>query len=250
MWHKYLLTLLALILIAWGLLRGGCFLLAAWLGADLVVMGFAHWRGLHRILGKRPDGTFPAWSWIAFWPLLAYTLLVWHLLRLFSREPASHAITADLVIGRRLLPSEVPGRFDNYVDLTAEFSEPVPIRSSPGYRCFPILDGAAPTPEALRRAVRSLRAGRTFVHCAQGHGRSGLFTLAMLLDEGTARTIAEGLSLLAAVRPGVRLSRDQLKCIQRFAEARRSPGESSPQNSKNQPALNPMHTEARDSQER
>src|SRR5205809_1011561 len=107
-------------------------------------------------------------------------MVVWHLMRLISREPARNMVTQQLVVGRRLLAYEREDEFDNFVDLTAEFPEPFPIRSSPSYRSFPILDGSAPSPEALRVAVTSLRPGRTFIHCAQGHGRTGLFALAVL----------------------------------------------------------------------
>ena len=119
----------------------------------------------------------------------------------------------------RDLPSyQRAGEFDNYVDLTAEFAEPAAIRKSPAYRSFPILDGAAPSPEALRAAVAGLRPGRTFVHCAQGHGRTGLFALAVLLSSGVARSVEDGLRLLRTARPGIRLSRDQRRCIEVYAE--------------------------------
>jgi protein-tyrosine phosphatase len=109
-----------------------------------------------------------------------------------------------------LLPSEVPAGFDNYVDLTAEFAEPSSIRRSSAYVCFPILDGAAPAPQALRKAVGNLRPGRTFVHCGQGYGRTGLFAAAVLLTSGAAGTMEEALQMLVAARPGIRLNGEQL----------------------------------------
>ena len=118
----------------------------------------------------------------------------------------------------RLLAFEMEGGFDNFVDLAAEFSESPHIRCSPSYRSFPILDGGAPTPEALRAAVASLRPGRTFIHCAQGHGRTGLFALAVLLDSGVARSVEDGMRMLTAARPAIRLSREQRRCIQIYAQ--------------------------------
>src|SRR5512147_958145 len=165
--YRHLLTFLGVVLVVLGLIEGRWFLLAVWLGSDFLALGVAHGRGLHGVFGKRADGTLPFWSWLVFLPLLIYTAAVWHLIRLFSREPARGAVTEQLVVGRRLLASELQGEFDNYVDLTAEFAEPRAIRRAPSYRSFPILDGAAPTPEALRRAVAGLRPGRTFIHCAQ-----------------------------------------------------------------------------------
>src|SRR5689334_6389677 len=100
--HRFLLTLLGLLLIALGAVQGGWMLLAVWLGADFLAVGIAHSLGAHRIFGKRPDGSLPFWSWLAFLPLLLYTGAVWHLIRFFSREPAHNAVSDNLVVGRRL----------------------------------------------------------------------------------------------------------------------------------------------------
>ena len=218
--HRHLLTLLGIVLIILGFVQRGWFLVAVWLGCDFLVLGVAHGRGSHRVFGKRADGTLPLWSWLVFLPLFIYTTVVWHLIRLFSREPARNTITEQLVVGRRLLAYELDGQFDNFIDLTAEFSEPSSIRCSPSYRSFPILDGAAPTPEALHMAVAGLRPGRTFIHCAQGHGRTGLFALAVLLSSGVARNVEDGLRILSAARPAIRLSREQHRCIQIYAQNR------------------------------
>jgi len=216
--YRYLLTLLGILLVVLGLVDRGWFLAAIWLGCDFLVLGVAHGRASHNVFGKRADGALPLWSWLAFFPLLIYTAVVWHLVRLFSREPSRSAVTEQLVVGRRLLSFELDDEFDNCVDLTAEFPEPASIRRSPSYRSFPILDGSAPTPEALRAAVAALRPGRTFVHCAQGHGRTGLFALAVLLSSGVAHSVEDGMRMLSAVRPAIRLSRQQHRCIQIYAE--------------------------------
>ncbi len=216
--YQYLLTLLGILLLALGVYERGWFLVAVWLGCNFFILGVAHWRRAHGVFGKRADGTLPLWSWLMFFPLLIYTTAVWHLVRRFSREPAITQVTDNVVVGRRLLASEFEGEFENIVDLTAEFSEPSPVRCSVSYRSFPILDAAAPAPEALRTAVANLRPGRTFIHCAQGHGRTGLFTLAVLLNSGVVRTVEDGLRMLSAVRPAVRLSKEQRKCIEAYAQ--------------------------------
>jgi hypothetical protein len=217
--HRHLLLLLGLLLIAIGLVERGWLLLAVWLGCDFLILAIAHARGDHQVFGKRPDGSLPFWSWLVFLPLLLYTMGVWHCLRMFSREPAHHRVTADLVVGRRLLPGELGGQFDDYVDLTAEFPEPLAIRKSTGYLSFPILDGSAPDLMALHEFVNHLRPGKTFIHCAQGHGRTGLFALAVMLKSGVAKTVSEGAEELRAVRPGINLSAIQRKCIEQFAAA-------------------------------
>jgi len=215
--HKYLLSLLGLILIAVGLFERGWMILLVWPGANFLVLGIAHGIGAHRVFGKRPNGTLPFWSWLAFLPLLIFTIAVWRLLPMVMREPAHNTVTEQLTVGRRLLASELDQEFDNYVDLTAEFSEPARLRGSAAYFCFPILDGAAPHPDSLREAVDRLRPGKTFIHCAQGHGRGGLFALAVLLKSGAAHNVEDGLRMLKAVRPGINLSRAQRTCIEAFA---------------------------------
>jgi len=212
-----LLTLLAAALFLLGVVEQGWAFLTFWPGTNCLALAIAYRRRCHRFFGKRPDGTLPLWSWCVFFPVLAYAWIVWRLLRRLTREPPFNAVTEDMVVGRRLLPSELAGQFDNFVDLTAEFPEPAVFRRSPGYFSFPLLDGSAPSPEALSEAVRRLRPGRTYIHCAQGHGRTCLFALAVLLHSGKARGVEEGLRLLCAARPGVRLSRTQRTCIQQYA---------------------------------
>jgi hypothetical protein len=216
--YKYTLTLIGLILIWFGLVERGWWLLPIWLGGNFLILGLAHWRSSHGIFGKRPDGTISFWRRVAFLPLLAYTAAVWHLMRICSREQAQNMVADNVVVGRRLLPPELEGEFVNYIDLTAEFAEPSAIRLLPSYSSFPILDGAAPTPYALRRAVACLRPGRTFIHCAQGHGRTGLFALAVLLTSGVVLNVEDGLRMLTTVRPAIRLNSDQQKCIQMYAK--------------------------------
>ena len=214
--YRFSLPFLGLVMIGFGLIERGWALLFAWLGVDFVLLGIAHARRSARLFGKRRDGTLPSWSWCVFLPLHTLNTLLWHLIRLLSSEPAQNSVTDRLVVGRRLLAKEIEGLFDNYVDLTSEFPEPCPIGKSPSYVLFPLLDASAPSPEALHSAVTSLRPGRTFVHCAQGHGRTGLFALALLIHSGQASSIEDGLRLLLTARPGIRLNRDQRHCIEQF----------------------------------
>jgi hypothetical protein len=54
--------------------------------------------------------------------------------------------------------------------MTHREAEPAAIRRRIGCICFPILDGAAPTPGPLREAIAQLRPGTILIHFAQGHG--------------------------------------------------------------------------------
>ena len=221
MTHRHTTAVLGLLLIVLGVVVGHWALLVAWLGCDFIMLSVAYRRGAHGVFGKRSDGTLQIWRSLIFAPLLAFTWSVWNLLRFASVKAAYANVTNQLVVGRRLLASELDQKFDNFVDLTAEFVEPESIRSSSTYFSFPILDGAAPLPESLSAAVANLRPGRTFIHCAQGHGRTGLFALAVLLSSGAAQTVEEGLQLLQSVRPGIHLSRAQYICIQEYDRLRK-----------------------------
>ncbi len=215
---RYAITLgiMSLALFAVSALYPSARWLLIWAGVSFgsVALGYA---GVGpRVFGKTASGRIPLALKILNLPYLAYTWFVWHLVRLLSREAAFNAIDDNLVIGRRLLASEAPEGFDHYVDLTAEFEEPAPIRIRPGYRCLPILDASVPRVEELRGAVESSARGRTFVHCAQGHGRTGLFALALLLRRGSVQTIEEGVGLLRSLRPAVRLNREQVDFAHRY----------------------------------
>lgn len=214
---RYPLSLLGAVLVAAGLSERGGYWLLAWFGGNFLVLGLAHFWSQPGIFGKRPNGTLPGWSRIIFLPLFLYSGLVWQLLRRISRSKPFDVVNDRLVVGRRLSPGEATVQFDQVVDLTAEFQEPEFLRNAPGYRCFPILDGGAPTPEAVHVAVARLGPGRIFIHCAQGHGRTGLFALAVLLHSGAVRSVEEGLGLLIAARPGIRLNREQRRCLDIFA---------------------------------
>ena len=113
-----------------------------------------------------------------------------------------------------MLGSELPQGIDVIIDLTCEFAEPHAVRKHPGYVAFPMLDGAAPSVEALLASIRSIPQGKVvFIHCAQGHGRTGLFALGLLLYRGYAGSVTEGFALLRAARPGIHLSAGQWACI-------------------------------------
>ena len=187
-----------------------------WLAADFLIIGVAYLKRIHVVFGKRPDGALAWWSWGLFWPYLIYSLLVWHAVRVLSREPAHAVVATEMVVGRRLLPREAPEGIVNYVDLTTEFCEPTKLRHHQGYLNFPMLDGGAPAAESLLGLATNLKAGRTFIHCAQGHGRTGLVALAVLLSKGAVNSIEAGLRLLQSARPGIRLNAEQRECLEEY----------------------------------
>ncbi|HEY1120513.1 MAG TPA: hypothetical protein VGE67_02900 [Haloferula sp.] len=217
---KYAITfgVLSLVLDASSVLYPEVRWLLLWsaLSFGMVAMGYA---GIGpRVFGKSRDGRIPLPLKLLNLPYLVYTWAVWHLCRLLSREASFNQINDELVIGRRLLAKEAPEGFDHYVDLTAEFEEPAAIRARPGYRCLPILDASVPSLGELRSVVENAAAGRAFVHCAQGHGRTGLFALALLLHRKRVETIEEGVGLLQSLRPAVKLNRKQIEFARRYLQ--------------------------------
>jgi len=180
-----------------------------WFGLCFVAVGAAYWRRHIGIYGKRSDGSIPVWRWSLLLPLHVYTLSVWHLIRLLSREPAISEVAKGLMIGRRLLAHEIPAEVRLVVDLTAEFREPPGIIARCEYHSFPILDATAPDCAKLLAFIVSLPDAPMYIHCAQGHGRTGLFTMAFLLARGHSTTLNGARNLVLSARPGVRLNGEQ-----------------------------------------
>lgn len=202
-----------------GVTHGGSAWVLLWLGVGFLLLAFAQAKKSPAILGKRASGTLAPWSWALFLPLHLYTLGIWHLYRLINREAATHSITPTLIIGRRLLAKEIPPGLANYIDLTAEFTEPATCRAHPGYQTFPILDASTPDADRLQELFGRLRPGPTYIHCAQGHGRTGLVAASYLLFTGQAQTTKQAVEMLRSARPGLRLNNGQSKFVDAFAAA-------------------------------
>jgi protein-tyrosine phosphatase len=211
--RSFLLLLVGFGLCALAVLHGGWTYFVGWLGLNFVFLGIAHLRGLYRLFGKRADGTLPIWSWVIFLPLHLYSLAILNLTRLIGNEPWVCRVNESLSLGSRPNASDDCGEFDAIIDLTAEFQEVKSVRQRRGYYSFPIVDASAPTVDALEAAVKARPNGRALVHCAQGHGRTGLFAAAWLLANGSATTADEALALVTSVRPGVKLNSTQRRCL-------------------------------------
>ena len=108
------------------------------------------------------------------------------------------------------------------LDLTMEFDES-PAFTNVVYKNIPVLDLTAPSPEALREAVRFLneesRRGIVYVHCKIGYSRSAAAVAAWLLAAGQARTVEEAIARIRRVRPQVIVRSEAIEAIQRFEQA-------------------------------
>ncbi len=106
------------------------------------------------------------------------------------------------------------------VDLTAEFPEPEGVRNGRDYICVPTLDASVPVDGQFVELVETVNRidGSTYVHCAQGHGRSGTLVAALLLARGAAKSVDEAVATVRKARPGVRLNAQQKALLTRVDE--------------------------------
>lgn len=89
-----------------------------------------------------------------------------------------------------------------------------------GYRAFPILDAHVPASAELDHLLQHVGSKRVFVHCAQGHGRTGLVAAAILLARSEAASVAEAIQILQTSRPKLRLNTAQERWLSRYFDAR------------------------------
>jgi len=167
------------------------------------------------IFGKRADGTRAQWSTILLLPFLGPVWAYWHIRRPRLEEAPWHELLPDLVIGRRLLDSEFDLEVDHIVDLTCEYTADPQQRRHPGYLCLPIVDGTAPPVVVLQQYVAKLQQleGRIYLHCAEGHGRTGTVAAALLLARGAAADVDDALAQIISARPKARLYAGQLRVL-------------------------------------
>lgn len=192
----------------------GWLLILIWPALSISIVAVGYFRSSPQVFGKSQQGRLAPLNQILLLPFLAYSWLVWHAIRLLTREPAFTQLLDNVVIGRRLLSHELPDNIDHVINLTCEFNEPIALRER-NYHSFQILDGSAPRPEQLvewAQTASNLPA-RVYIHCAQGHGRTGTFAAAMLLCGDRAATVDKAIRLIQSKRPLVRLNRDQMAAL-------------------------------------
>ncbi|MEM6364018.1 MAG: tyrosine-protein phosphatase [Planctomycetota bacterium] len=179
------------------------------------VVAAAYLFSLPDLFGKRSDGRRSQMGTLLVLPFLCYVSAVWHVVRLLSREPPTSKLNDDLMLSRRLLRKELPEGVASVVDLTCEFTEPKDGWDLQSYRCHPILDGTGSTSGEIRElAIEITKMPKpVLIHCAQGHGRTGLVSAAVLIVSGEAGTASEAIELIQAVRCGVKLNKAQREIL-------------------------------------
>ena len=170
-----------------------------------------------RVFGNRADGTIAPLALLALFPYFLYAWAIWHLSRIVRREDCYNEVAPGLYIGRRPLPGELPADTRVVVDLTAEFPEKREVREAGQYLCLPTLDASVPGDRQFKELLASTMEAPTpaYLHCAEGHGRSGTLGAAILILRGLAENVEDAVRLLRKSRPGIRLSNEQKALVTR-----------------------------------
>jgi hypothetical protein len=207
----YFLVLAALML-SLAIQFGGWYWTMIYPSLSFAIVAIGYLGGGPRVFGKRPDGKRSLVATFFLLPYLLFTLGTWQLVRLVSREPAVNQVDADLYLSRRLLRRELPETVTSVVDLTCEFTAPTYECS---YYCFPVLDASCPSAEELKNLAKKILdlPKPVLIHCAQGHGRTGLVASAVLFESGKANSPEDALALVQSVRPGVELNAIQKQAL-------------------------------------
>ena len=163
--------------------------------------------------------------YIVFLPFYFTSHVTWWIVVKRSKEEDYTEIFGKFHIGRYL--STWKGRTlyntDLLIDMTCEFQEPFSSIGSPTYRCILSMDGNHPVDQNQFELVLEEATqwdGEVYVHCAQGHERSGAFLIALLIRSGSYNTIDEALEKLVSLRPGCRLQENQRKFLENVLNKR------------------------------
>lgn len=201
----------------YGFHTGGWGWLLLWPALSFLIVACGYLGLGAKVFGKRRNGTIAWYAFVYLAPYLVYTWAVWHLSRILSTEDCYNEISPGLYIGRRALAHELPPDIEAVVDLTAEFPEPADVRTGRRYLCLPTLDASVPTDGRFKALLETvIRISEpTYIHCAEGHGRSGTLAAAVLLCKGLATDVDEATIRLQQVRPRVRLKARQKALVSR-----------------------------------
>jgi len=212
--YGILFSIVAILLTFAGIKHGGWYLVCLWPAVSfaIVATGYLYFGPI--VYGKSKSGTLSLLNLLVLLPYLLYSCSVWYAARLFKRESAYDQLNDNIYIGRRLMGHELPPNIDHVIDLTCEFTEAKQLRSV-DYHSFQILDGFVPPTDHLRRWVAhgATLSGTIYIHCAEGHGRTGLFAAVLLVTLGHFDNVNDALEFIKSKRPLVRLGSRQLATL-------------------------------------
>lgn len=198
----------------------GLYWLLLWPGISLTLVGLGYlWLG-PGVFGKRADGQLAWYSVVLLFPYLLAAWAIWHMARIVGREDCYNQAAPGLLVGRRPRSHELPSDVSLVVDLTAEFIECRAVRTGRRYLAAPVLDTGVMDDDAFLALVRDVAEwpGAVYIHCAQGHGRTGTLAAAVLLARGHCDSVDAALAQLRAARPRLALGKAQLQFVRRVCQ--------------------------------
>jgi predicted protein tyrosine phosphatase len=210
----FLLAALAVLFWPWG----------AFLIWPLISLGItaAAYFGAGPGIFRKSDGRLPWTTWWTFGPVL----LGHELSRRFYRrqcrawDELTPRVWIGSVLSHREATEAVRQGITAVLDLTAEFSEPAPLRA-PKYRNIPILDLTAPTKCQLEEMAEFIETesadGIVFVHCKIGYSRTAAAAGAYLLRSGKVESVADVLARLREVRPTIVVRPEVVAALEELA---------------------------------
>lgn len=192
---------------------GGLTWILVWPTFSLVIVAYGYVVVGPAVLGKQADGTLYWPHALLLMPYFSAAECAWYMVRVLGHEDPWHEVSRGLYLGRRAQHWELPARVGLVLDMTAEFVEPIEVRTGRVYVCVPALDASVPSVEALVSAIERVASfeGNIYVHCAAGHGRSAMAMGVLMVARGVARDLDHAVELMRQVRPRVKLRTTQRK---------------------------------------
>ena len=189
-------------------IHGGWFWLMIWPALCFGNIATGYWGRGAKVFGKHPDGTLNRMLFCVNLPYLLCIWMLWYVASSLSRENPHDDLCNGILIGRLPSGNELSDSISLVVDLTAEFIERKGVLQGREDSALPILDGSIPSPDAFSDLVKNIANwnGDVYIHCAQGHGRTGLVAAAMLIAKGITNDVDEAIAIVQSRRPGVALS--------------------------------------------
>lgn len=205
------LMIISIVLIQQGVVKGGYIfyipmIASLWCATAAGLLSKAYQENDALGLGKMEDGRQSLSGFITFFPYLIPLWIRQFFITRCTKEPAYNEVLPGIFIGKRLSAAKaLPKECTTIVDLCAEFPEAKSIRSMPGYKSFPILEASICSKEEFCKFIETLPERGIYIHCGQGHGRTGFFTAAFLLERGYAKSVDEAEKMLVTARPKLKL---------------------------------------------
>lgn len=213
--YFFTFTFIASLSLYYGFNSKEYFWITCWVSLSFYYVGLCYFGMIPGFFKK--NGKIPIVIKLINAPYFILTLVTWHVYKKCMKENSTDDINDSLCIGRRQLPGEFNlEKIDYYLDLTSEFDEPQSYRNSEKYLNFPILDADVPDYKSLNELISKIKGSKVFIHCAQGHGRTGLVAILFLIANNSVDSVEEGLNLLKSKRPKLDVNSEQLRFLNKY----------------------------------